>query len=276
MHEDYYSQPPSRLIPLLAGGSRLFKYPSNDLQRFLGKDMCQNIHYKIISFLEPGAPHCLGNAATGYDSCWSASKLCQMGSDLLRVLPLQEMSEKERWVHKNGWQVQAGEKKGLVWWEHSTALKAHTLPCTCDAVNSRLAHFWHIAAPCHLCWWSLQAFCQSDSNDIKKKMIQKNASWTIFHKNIPVFTWVQILQTDGFVLRLLSEPNTSHTDSDSTDILCEVEEIYHSLFTEETASIIPFRCRSHTGLHIVYKHCKNLNLPYVLLDIINNFLTGIQ
>lgn len=69
--------------------------------------MCQNSDYKIISFLEPGAPHCFGNAAAGYDSCWSASELCQMGSDLA----LQEMSEKKRRVHKNGWQVEAGGEK---------------------------------------------------------------------------------------------------------------------------------------------------------------------
>jgi len=64
--------------------------------------MCQNSDYKIINFLEPGAPHCLGNVATGYDSCWSASELCEMGSDLLRAPALQEMSQTERQVHKNG------------------------------------------------------------------------------------------------------------------------------------------------------------------------------
>lgn len=57
--------------------------------------MCQNSDYKIISFLEQGAPHCFGNAAAGSDSCWSASELCQMGPDLLRMPALQEMSEKE-------------------------------------------------------------------------------------------------------------------------------------------------------------------------------------
>lgn len=77
--------------------------------------MCQNSDYKIISFLEPGASHCFGNAAAGYDSCWSASELCQMGSDLSRTPVLQEMSEKERRVHKNGWQLGAGIKKGLLW-----------------------------------------------------------------------------------------------------------------------------------------------------------------
>ena len=64
--------------------------------------MCQNSDYKIINFLEPGAPHCLGNVAMGSDSWRSASELCEMGSDLVRALALQEMSQKERWVHKNG------------------------------------------------------------------------------------------------------------------------------------------------------------------------------
>ena len=61
--------------------------------------MCQNSDYKIISFLEPGAPHRSGNAAAGYGSCWSASELHLTGK------------VRER-VRKNNWRVkQWGNKK---------------------------------------------------------------------------------------------------------------------------------------------------------------------
>lgn len=52
--------------------------------------MCQNSDYKIISFLETGAPHCFENAAAGYGGCWSASERCQMGADLLVTPTLQD------------------------------------------------------------------------------------------------------------------------------------------------------------------------------------------
>lgn len=53
--------------------------------------MCQNSDYKIIIFLEPGAPHCLGNVAIGYDSCWSAAfELIKMRFDLISAPDLQE------------------------------------------------------------------------------------------------------------------------------------------------------------------------------------------
>lgn len=44
-------------------------------------------------------------------------------------------------LRKSAWfnqKVETGgekKKKGLLWWELSVALKAHTVPCTCDAVN---------------------------------------------------------------------------------------------------------------------------------------------
>lgn len=47
--------------------------------------MCQNSDYKIISFLEPGAPHRFGNAAAGRGSCWSVSELQFTGKVRERV-----------------------------------------------------------------------------------------------------------------------------------------------------------------------------------------------
>lgn len=201
----------------------------------------------------PGAPHCFGNAAAGYDSCWSAYELCQTGSDLGRMAALQKMSEKRHKVHKKGWQVEAeGEKKkkGFLWWERSVAPKAHKVPCSCDAVNllsffpqafwpARLIQQRHNAEKKTVWDVSDQHFQQSF---IKKKKI-------FFFLNVDVFTWKRcVRQKRSITLMDLCSLGQIHHKQILIAQRCSTQgkgDVYHSLSMDEISII-----HTNTGIHL--------------------------
>ncbi len=151
--------------------------------------MCQNSDYKIISFLEPGAPPLFWECSRWlWQSLVSVKCNVKWGpisaerpvyrKCLRRSTGFTNMADKKQ---------QEKKKKGLLWWEHSVALKAHTLPCTCDAVNlcaifagtlSSLSGKWD--------WKSIKE--HSGKNGLSRV---RSAFSTIFHKKkiVYVFTW---------------------------------------------------------------------------------------